>query len=248
MSRLPIVGSDDSTWGDILNDFLSVEHNADGTQKTLGLTKGGTGATDAATARTNLSAVSTSDSRLTDTRTPTAHQSSHQSGGSDALSGNLDANARLAIAKSGTTAGTRRKLNFIPGSNIAITATDDSGNEKVDVTVTANLVTETVNTVASSGSAQTLDLSQGYTAFDITLTAACTLTFSNAPAAGSWTIILRQDGTGNRTVSWPGSFKWPQGIAPVLTTTPTTGVDILSFATFNSGTVYYGFPGGSDMR
>jgi hypothetical protein len=33
MSRLPIPGSDDSTWGTILNDFLSVELNADGTLK-----------------------------------------------------------------------------------------------------------------------------------------------------------------------------------------------------------------------
>ncbi|HKX72723.1 MAG TPA: hypothetical protein VJM32_01775 [Candidatus Saccharimonadales bacterium] len=33
MARLPIPGSDDGTWGDVLNDFLSVEHNTDGTLK-----------------------------------------------------------------------------------------------------------------------------------------------------------------------------------------------------------------------
>lgn len=31
MARLPIIGSDSGDWGSILNDFLSVEHNADGT-------------------------------------------------------------------------------------------------------------------------------------------------------------------------------------------------------------------------
>jgi hypothetical protein len=36
MSRLPISGSDDGTWGDILNDFLGVEHNSDGTLKASG--------------------------------------------------------------------------------------------------------------------------------------------------------------------------------------------------------------------
>ena len=36
MSRLPIPGSDDGTWGDVLNDFLSIEHNSDGTLKTSG--------------------------------------------------------------------------------------------------------------------------------------------------------------------------------------------------------------------
>lgn len=33
MSRLPIAGQDDGTWGDILNDFLGVELHADGTLK-----------------------------------------------------------------------------------------------------------------------------------------------------------------------------------------------------------------------
>lgn len=33
MSRLPTIGSDLTTWGSVLNDFLSVIHNADGTLK-----------------------------------------------------------------------------------------------------------------------------------------------------------------------------------------------------------------------
>ncbi|HSX00791.1 MAG TPA: hypothetical protein VLF67_00995, partial [Candidatus Saccharimonas sp.] len=35
MSRLPQPGGDDGVWGDILNDFLMVTHNADGTIKSL---------------------------------------------------------------------------------------------------------------------------------------------------------------------------------------------------------------------
>jgi len=35
MSRLPTPGSDNNVWGDLLNDFLSVEHNADGTLKSV---------------------------------------------------------------------------------------------------------------------------------------------------------------------------------------------------------------------
>jgi hypothetical protein len=34
MSRLPIPGSDDDVWGTILNDYLEVSHNADGTLQT----------------------------------------------------------------------------------------------------------------------------------------------------------------------------------------------------------------------
>src|SRR5688572_16251342 len=44
MARLPIVDSDDGTWGIILNEFLEVAHNGDGTLKTVAVDKGGTGA------------------------------------------------------------------------------------------------------------------------------------------------------------------------------------------------------------
>ena len=58
MARLPIPGGDEGTWGDILNNFLSIEHNSDGTQKTLPIRKGGTGATTAEDARINLGLAS----------------------------------------------------------------------------------------------------------------------------------------------------------------------------------------------
>ena len=36
MARLPTPGSDENTWGNVLNDFLEVEHNSDGTLKSGG--------------------------------------------------------------------------------------------------------------------------------------------------------------------------------------------------------------------
>src|SRR3989344_2316775 len=33
MAQLPTVGGDDGTWGTILNAFLSISHNSDGTMK-----------------------------------------------------------------------------------------------------------------------------------------------------------------------------------------------------------------------
>jgi hypothetical protein len=41
MSRLPVPGSDDGTWGDVLNDFLLVAHNDDGTLVTSALDDAG---------------------------------------------------------------------------------------------------------------------------------------------------------------------------------------------------------------
>ena len=60
MARLPIPGGDQGNWGEILNNYLRIEHNTDGTQKTLSITKGGTGATNAAMARANLGLSPTS--------------------------------------------------------------------------------------------------------------------------------------------------------------------------------------------
>lgn len=47
MPRLPIPGSDGGQWGNILNDYLSVSHNADGTIKPSAFppSDGATGAT-----------------------------------------------------------------------------------------------------------------------------------------------------------------------------------------------------------
>ena len=47
----------------------------------------------------------------------------------------LDSNARTAVSVGGSAAGTRRKINFIAGTNVTISAADDSGNEEVDVTI-----------------------------------------------------------------------------------------------------------------
>jgi len=51
-------------------------------------------------------------------------------------SANLGNNARVSVNKnSGATVGTRRRINFIEGSNVTLTISDDSGNEEVDVTI-----------------------------------------------------------------------------------------------------------------
>lgn len=84
-----------------------------------------------------LQAAPGNDARLSDARTPTAHQSTHQSGNADALTGDLDATARSNVSKAGTLVGTRRGLNLIQGTNVTLTMTDDAPNERVNVTIDA---------------------------------------------------------------------------------------------------------------
>ena len=101
---------------------------------------------------------------------------------------------------------------------------------------------------ANSTATYTIDLENG-NVFEITLTADCTFTFSNPPVsgkAGSFTLVLKQDGTGGWAPTWPASVDWAGGSAPTLTSTA-SAVDILTFLTTDGGTTWYGFLAGLDF-
>lgn len=167
MAELPTPGGNEGTWGTILNEYLEVEHNPDGTHKTDYLPlAGGT------------------------------------------LTGHVDA-----------------------ADNVVSQAEIKDYSETV---VTAN-----------SGAAYTVDLANG-NIVELTLTDNCTLSFSNPPAtgkAGSVTLILHQDGTGNRTVTWPASLKWSNATAPTLSATA-AAIDIIQLFTTDGGTTWRGFLAG----
>ena len=80
--------------------------------------------------------------------------------------------------------------------------------------------TESLVSTATSGSSYAMNIANG-NVFTITLTANCTLSFSNVPGSNvvSVTIALVQDGTGSRNVTWPTGTIWPGGTAPTPTTT-----------------------------
>ena len=101
-------------------------------------------------------------------------------------------------------------------------------------TITAYL--ETAPSITNSGTAVTLSLASG-TVLSYTLTGNCTFTMPTATSGTSFIIKLIQDGTGSRTATFTG-VKWPSGTAPTITTTASTGLDILSFVCINS--VWYG--------
>lgn len=71
----------------------------------------------------------------------------------------------------------------------------------------------------------------------VTLGGNRTIAFSNPDAAGqSFILILKQDGTGNRTVTWP-TVKWVNSITPTLST-GAAKYDIFAF--IYDGTDYFG--------
>lgn len=81
--------------------------------------------------------------------------------------------------------------------------------------------TQTVNTVAASGAAQTIPAPTVATFSAITMTASCTFTFPVAAAGTVLTAALTQGGLGSFTATWPttATMIWPAATAPTLTTT-----------------------------
>ena len=138
--RLPTIGGDDGTWGTVLNGFLNAHAGLDSAKEAAAADNNGefyfstdiSGGTLYQSNGTTWTALARGL-----TQAPVTHQASHQAGGGDALSGSLDASARVAVKKAGTTTGTRRGINFIEGTNITVTETDQAGSEHVDVTITA---------------------------------------------------------------------------------------------------------------
>lgn len=152
MSRLPTPGSDEGAWGDILNDFLSVEHNSDGTLKTSGSIS--SKASDSAVvhkagAETITGAKDFTGGLTINGTSAVASSRSVSTGTGLTGGGDLTANRTLSVvgdsttqkvelAVGGTVQGTRKQLNLVPGSNVTISAVDDTTNNKVDVTISSS--------------------------------------------------------------------------------------------------------------
>jgi hypothetical protein len=62
----------------------------------------------------------------------------------------------------------------------------------------------------------------------VTLVGNRTFTFANGQDGARYVLIIKQDATGSRTVTWPASVRWATGAAPTLTTTASK-TDYVSF-------------------
>lgn len=160
------------------------------------------------------------------------------------------------VTSNGSNALTGPYVNFASGTGITfatasntltISATGAAAAAASNALLRTTGGAGAVTTIAASGTHKSLMVG-GANTFDITLTANCTLALTGAALSGSESsilLILRQDSTGSRTVTWPGSVTWASGSAPTLSTTAST-VDFIVLETVDGGTVWFGFPvGGS---
>lgn len=104
----------------------------------------------------------------------------------------------------------------IPAGNlVGTTEIQTLTNKTIEAGTFTNGYTEEFVT-GSTGTAYTINLNNGTIQY-LTLTSNCSFTFPTPTAGKSFMVLLKQDGTGNRTVTWPASVKWPASASPVLT-------------------------------
>ena len=100
------------------------------------------------------------------------------------------------------------------------------------VTINANIA----NQILTDGPTINWDTSSGSVA-TVTLGGNRAMAAPTNLKIGSYILHVVQDGTGGRTLTWNSVFKWPAGVAPVLTTTGNRR-DLFSFVC--DGTNLYG--------
>jgi hypothetical protein len=134
----------------------------------------------------------------------------------------------LPIANGGTGATT-----LAGASIVTYTGTETLTNK----TLTNPTVTNYVETLyaANTSTAITVSLANG-TVQQLTLTGNATITMPAQGAGKSFIIMLKQDATGSRSVTW-STVTWPSATTPTITGTASKQ-DIYSF--FSDGTNWYG--------
>ena len=105
--------------------------------------------------------------------------------------------------------------------DVTLTGTQTLTNKTIEDGIFTNGYTEETVT-ANTSTAYTINLTNGSIQI-LTLTGNCTFTFPTATAGKSFMLLLKQDATGSRTVTWPASVKWPASTAPIITSTASKG-------------------------
>ena len=123
----------------------------------------------------------------------------------------------------GTSANSFANITYAPKISPTFTGT---------VTINANIA----NQILTDGASINWDTSLGSVA-TVTLGGNRAMAAPTNLKIGSYILHVVQDGTGGRTLTWNSVFKWPAGVAPVLTTTVNRR-DLFSFVC--DGTNLYG--------
>jgi hypothetical protein len=89
---------------------------------------------------------------------------------------------------------------------------------------------------------ETLDLSTG-NHFNITMTEATNILFTNPPASGTSTAFSLEVNNNGSTITWPTTIKWHENTTPSAASTK----EVYTFITTDGGTTYYGKKAGENI-
>jgi hypothetical protein len=159
---MPVPGGNQDTWGTVLNSYLLIAHNNDGTMKAAPIASkvfGTTGTT------------------------------------------NIDIASSMRV---------QQQLTLLSQYNQSLQSTTSSTLTPINF---------------SNGAAKVI------------LTGATTLLLGNAVSGGTYTLILQQDATGGRTITWPVNVKWSGGATPIFASAA-NAVTVITFV--YDGTTFFG--------
>jgi hypothetical protein len=146
--------------------------------------------------------------------------------------------AQAAEALRATSSSLVSEINRATGAEVALTSAVALLAPKLNPTITG--LHET-SVVVPAGN---IDCNAA-TFFTRTLTGNSVFTVSNVPASGTVaSFVLELTNGAAFTVTWWSGVKWPNGVAPTLTT---LGVDVFRFYTTNGGSTWRGFVLGQAM-
>lgn len=167
---------------------------------TLPVLSGGTGAANATSARSNLSAAA--------------------SGANSDITSLTGLTTALSVAQGGTGANTITSGAILKGNGTSAIATATAGTDYVSPSVATTFSKQQAigNATLTDGATISWNLADAQVA---TVTLGDNRTF-NAPTnmvnGGFYALAVYQDSTGGRTITWNSVFKWAQGTAPTLST------------------------------
>lgn len=110
----------------------------------------------------------------------------------------------------------------------------------------AALVADKTLQTAADGATVTLNLANGLM-WHTTIAGNRTIALSNVRAGVPFVLIIKQDGTGSRTVTWFSTITWVNGVAPTLSTAANAADAFVFMPKVGSTNTFYGIPAGNGM-